>query len=139
METLKIDDEKYCKIFVDSVLKEEVLLEIVTRFIKGKNPHRFSICNDYVYIYFKINTEADDEMKLDTHDGFLFYRYVFEIYSEPRIDFKTYIEHLKKLIDFLRTQGTKAIPVCYFNDLSSNEQNYEDYLNNGKNYTEFMK
>ena len=138
MKIIKNDDEKYCKIFVDSGMKKNDLLDVVTRFMKGKKKHTFSVYNDYVHIFFKINEEADEEMKRDAKDGFLFYQYIFEVYSEPGIDFKTYIEYLKKLIDFLRYEGIKVIPVCYFDDLLIDGKNSEDYLNSGKNYTDWI-
>jgi hypothetical protein len=138
MNTIEIDSEYYCKLFIDSKYDKNMLTTIITNYIQGTIGHGSAIYNDYMYIFCTTNKEANNDLKIDAIDGFLFYPYILEVYSQGNISFKTYVEQLKKLIDFLRAQTLKTIPVCYLENSQINGQNIEDHLNDGKNYKHFM-
>ena len=98
MNILDNNQEYSCKLFVDSNLDRTLLGNIIVDFVHGKYADKSSIYNDYLYIFYKINDAADNNLKLDKIDGFLFYQYELEIYSQDNVTFKIYIENLKNLI-----------------------------------------
>ena len=138
MKNVKIEDEIYCKVFVDWCYGRDELFEIVVDFLQAQKKTFYSLYNEHLFIFIEKNSEYDEQLKNDREDGFLYYRYIFEIYSQSGIDFKNYIKALKNLIDFLRKMGCKVIPACNFEERFTLGKNFDDYLNDGKNYKEFM-
>lgn len=135
MDTL--NQEYFCKLFIDSDLDKISLGKMIVNFIQGISVDQSSMYNNSLYIFYKINDNSNDKLKLDKIDGFLFYQYELEIYSQNNITCDIYIKNLKNLLDFLRKNKIKTIPVC-FDNIQINGQNIEDYLNDGQNYTKFM-
>ena len=126
----KVNDELYCKIFIDALIDLDNLNRLITKFISGKPEFPYWTHNDYLDIEISNNSETDNQKKKNLDNGFLFYPFYLEVTGTEIISEETYKLHLKNLIDFLRNQGFKVIPV-------TNEAS--DELNNGKHYSEFMK
>jgi len=114
--------------FVDANETESTLLKKIETFISGKRDIG-STGNQYLAIDVNYNEEYDKNKKKDLKKGFLFFKFYLDITPQQGAMAEDYMEQLKLLINFLRSQGFKVIPSCDF----------EDELNNGKPYTELMK
>ena len=130
MNFVEVNDDLYCKVFVDALINREILTDLIIKFIKGTREFSNWVHNDYLDIEIRKSDEHDNQKKKNLDNGFLFYPFYLEVTGTEIISEETYKLHLKNLIDFLRNQGFKVIPV-------TNEAS--DELNNGKHYSEFMK
>lgn len=128
MDHLELNEELGCTVFVDSDIAKENLVKLIEDFLDGKKRFSDTIV-DNMYVYVKHNDDRDESMKNHPTDGFLYYEYRLEINPLATTNFQTYVQQLRHLINFLRNKGFKVIPSCTF----------EDELNDGKNYKEFMK
>lgn len=122
----KINEGLQCMLYVDA--SEPLVAAYIDDFCQGKKDGINSY-NDVMYSIVSSNDEKNNVKKMDPVDGFLFYSSYVEIISFKNIDKTVFIEHVERLIEFLRSKGMRVVPVCDF----------EDELNDGKFYTEFMK
>ena len=123
-------DDLNCTVFIDANLSErDDLLNLIKDFIKGSQETVSFINNEYLEVSVKFNEEWAENKKKKLKGGFLYYKFYMEIAPQEGVTSKTYIDQLKALINYLRDQGFKVIPSC----------DYEDELNEGKHYTEWMK
>jgi len=112
-----------CGIFVDANISEDELLNIIQAFINGKRGVG-STKNQYIGIIVDQNDEWDENKKKNIKNGFLFYKFVLDTFQQENTNDKDYMEQLKSLINYLRSQGFKVIPT-----------DYEEELNEEKHYT----
>jgi hypothetical protein len=126
-----LDDQHkklYCTIFIDTEQDEDSTTKLIAHFLKG-HINGINIESDYIDLSVIQNDERDLVKKLDQDEGFLFFSMYLEVSPTDEKQEQPYKQMVKKLVLFLRQQGFKAIPSCDF----------EDELNDGKNYKEFMK
>lgn len=119
----------YCKVFINTQLDEASLVKIIAQLINGKISQINSISSDYLDLDVISNKEFDEKYINLPIDGFLFYKYFLDVEPMPGIKYDDYISQLKILIKGLREKGFNVVPACAF----------ENELNEGKNYKEFMK
>jgi hypothetical protein len=128
LKFVKVNDELYCKIFVDTQLFNEQLISLLATLLKTTS-HGAYVENNYLLITVNRNEDRNDILKNNLQDGFLFYQYYLDIEPSKTTNFELYLQQLKFLVAELRSKGMSVVPSCDF----------EDELNDGKFYTEFMK
>ena len=131
MEYVQVNDDLYCKIYIDTESKVQFkdLVLLISNFIHGEEEFANSYHNDFIEVDIRTNKEYDPCFRNNKKDGFLFFKYYLEVNAIINVEQKVFISQLKSLIDFLRLRGFRVVPSCDF----------EDELNDGKPYTEFMK
>lgn len=114
--------------FIDTQLFNNQLVSLLATLLKTTS-HGAYVENNYLSITVNRNEDRSDILKNNTQDGFLFYQYYLDIEPTETTNFELYLQQLKFLVKELRSKGMRVIPACDF----------EDELNDGKSYTEFMK
>ena len=113
--------------FVDTYETEDSLLNKIESFINGKRGIG-STSNQYLDIDVDYNEEHDEHKKKNLKGGFLFYKFYLDITPQQGVKPEDYMAQLKSLINYLRNHGYKVIPT-----------DFEEELNEGKHYSEWMK
>ena len=116
-------DDLYCKIYIDTFLSKEALLQAIANFTNG---HIFlrTVETDLMGIDVVINEDSDSKLMFQD-GGFIYYPYYLEIEptSAGEENSKAFIASLSKLLKFLWTIGRDAIPACdYEEHLPSREK-----------------
>jgi len=125
----KHNNNTYCKVFINTDLDEASLLSIISQLINGKINNINTITSRYIDLDVISNDEFNEKNTSLPKSGFLFYRYFLDVEPIAGTKYENYLSSLKILINGLRKRGFKVIPSCDF----------EDELNEGKPYTEWMK
>ena len=106
----------YCKLFIDNDCNLDYLILKIKKILDGKIELQTYIYNKYLRIDARENDEYDKVLKNSSYDGFLFYRFILDIYQKENITDEDYINQIKFLIKFLRDQGFKVVPACHFEE-----------------------
>lgn len=123
------DGDLYCTIYVDTDMGHPGFVIMISDFLDGEIFLR-NIDSEYLSISVMKNEDYDSEKKEAAESGaFVFYRYYLEVDPSEGVDYQTFVKQVKLLVNFLRSKGFRTVPSCDF----------EDELNDGRPYTEFMK
>jgi hypothetical protein len=106
-----LGQDLYCTIYVDTEGKQALTI-LVADFLKAKI-HINNIENKYVSIFVMNNKRRDYS---DDTPVFLNYGCYLEIEAMQGADYKSFIEHVKVLNKFLRTNGFKTVVVSDFEE-----------------------
>jgi hypothetical protein len=112
---VEVNDELYCKIFVDTQLFNEQLISLLAALLKA-TPHGAYVENNYLLITVNRNEDRNDILKNNLQDGFLFYQYYLDIEPFKTTNFELYLQQLKFLVAELRSKGMRVVPSCDFED-----------------------
>ena len=116
-------DDLYCKIYLDTSLSKENLLQHIANFVKGDVFLR-TVENNLMGIAVVVNEDCDSKLKLKK-GGFIYYPYYLEIdpTDAGEENHHIYITSISELLKFLWRICTDAIPACdYEQQLPSREK-----------------
>jgi len=105
-------EDLYCKMYLDTSLSKENLLQHIANFVKGDVFLR-TVETNLMEIAVVVNEDGDSKLKLK-EGGFIHYPYYLEI--EPtdagEENQHIYITSISELLQFLWTISRNAIPAC---------------------------
>jgi hypothetical protein len=107
----------YCKLFVDTGMDEKSLIELVGNIVTGSKVGIRTVITEINEIDI-IKNDDFDIVKKKANDGFLFFRYYFDI--EPKeyvgLDQREYISSVAQLLQSLWHLGFNAVCACDFEE-----------------------
>ena len=109
-------DHLFCKIFVESVLTEKDLTDVISNIVNGTIELEHYITSAAMEIDVLENDESDDVLSKDSNTGFLYYRYYLEIEPTDDVAESNYIFEISHLLEDLWNQGNKAVAACDFEE-----------------------
>lgn len=119
-------EEKYdlfTKIFVDSDVDKEILLDTVSNIVMG-TINGSSILTKQAEIFIFKNGDFDEDKRNQGTDGFLYYKYYLEIEPTEDADDRNYVLEVSNLLTNLWNADFKAIASCDFEDLLPRKGGY---------------
>jgi hypothetical protein len=119
-------EEKYdlfIKIFVDSDIEKEMLLNTVSNIVNG-TIRGSSILTKQAEIFIFNNGDFDEDKRNEGTDGFLYYKYYLEIKPTEDTDDRNYVLEISNLLTNMWNTDFKAIASCDFEDLLPRKGGY---------------
>ena len=107
----------YCKLYVDSDLPKAELVEAVRVDAVGGREGRATVLSSTCVLDIEDNDDFDDERKANSPDGFLYFRYYFDVEPVPGVSKDRYIQSLSSLLVSMRRRGISVVPACDFEEL----------------------
>lgn len=108
-------DILYCKIFIDTDVPDETVLEKISTITAGIID-QWTVYADWSEIDFVDNDDFDEHKRNQKPDGFLFYRYYIEMSPNEHVAAPDYIQHVADLMEKMWQEGWKAVAACDFED-----------------------
>jgi len=109
-----VEEDLYCKIYVDSSRSKAELLDHISNMVQGEVSLR-TIESKTMEIDVMENDEYDKD-KASQEDGFVYYPYYLEIDAVEGTNSSAYIETISNMLRELRSSCTNAIASCDFED-----------------------
>lgn len=111
-----MEQDLYCKVYIDSSLESSDLLTSIADVIKGNISLR-TISNDLLEVSVFSNKDHD-KVRSGELDGFVFYPYYLEIepVDEDTVSGKVYKMSIDNLLKALWDMGADAVAACDFED-----------------------
>ncbi|MNM90804.1 hypothetical protein D3C81_1030790 [compost metagenome] len=113
----------FTKIFVDSDVDKEMLLDTVSNIVMGTISGS-SILTKQAEIFIFNNGDFDEDKRNQGNDGFLYYKYYLEIEQTEDADESNYVLEISNLLTKLWNADFKAIASCDFEDLLPRKGGY---------------
>ncbi|GGH10945.1 1,4-dihydroxy-6-naphthoate synthase [Paenibacillus segetis] len=113
----------FTKIFVDSDVDKEMLLDTVSNIVMGTISGS-SILTKQAEIFIFNNGDFDEDKRNQGNDGFLYYKYYLEIEPTEDADDRNYVLEISNLLTKLWNVDFKAIASCDFEDLLPRKGGY---------------
>ncbi|MGG0888076.1 1,4-dihydroxy-6-naphthoate synthase [Brevibacillus parabrevis] len=113
----------FTKIFVDSDVDKEMLLDTVSNIVMGAISGS-SILTKQTEIFIFNNGDFDEDKRNQGNDGFLYYKYYLEIEPTEDADDRNYVLEISNLLTKLWNADFKAIASCDFEDLLPRKGGY---------------
>lgn len=110
----------YCKVYLDSTLPTNDLVELLTEGLGGQH-RKWTITTNLVEVYVDENEDFDDGRRHNPDNGFLFYPYYVDMEPKPDVPADSYIDAVRRLLAFLKGQGIRAVAACDFEHLLPQE------------------
>ena len=107
----------FCKLYVDCDLPKSELVEAVRVDTAGERESRASVLTSTWVMDIEDNDDFDEERKSISPDGFLYFRYHFDVEPVPGVSKATYVESLSSLLVSMSRRGFSVVPACDFEDL----------------------
>ncbi len=107
----------FCKLYVDSDLPKPELVEAVRVDAAGVREGRATVLTSTCVLDIEENDDFDDERRAKSADGFLYFRYYFDVEPGPGVSKDRYIQSLSSLLVSMRHRGISVVPACDFEDL----------------------
>ncbi len=109
-----MEEDLYCKIYIDSSCSKSELLDHISNMVQGKVSLR-TIESKTMEIDVMDNDDYDKD-KASQGDGFVYYPYYLEIDAVEGVNSTTYIEAISNMLKGLQNFCAKAIASCDFED-----------------------
>ncbi|AZK45324.1 1,4-dihydroxy-6-naphthoate synthase [Paenibacillus lentus] len=113
----------YTKIFVDSGVNKEVLIDTVSNIVMGTISGS-SILTKQAEIFIFNNGDFDEDTRNQGNDSFLYYKYYLEIEPIEDVVYRNYVLEISNLLTKLWDADFKAIASCDFEDLLPRKGGY---------------
>ncbi|MCM3042813.1 1,4-dihydroxy-6-naphthoate synthase [Paenibacillus motobuensis] len=113
----------FTKIFVDSDVDKEMLLDTVLNIVMGTISGS-SILTKQAEIFIFNNGDFDEDKRNQGNDGFLYYKYYLEIEPTEDADNRNYVSEISNLLTKLWNAEFIAIASCDFEDLLPRKGGY---------------
>ncbi|NMM54792.1 MULTISPECIES: hypothetical protein [Paenibacillus] len=113
----------FTKIFVDSDVDKEMLLDTVSTIVMGTISGS-SILTKQAEIFIFNNGDFDKDKRNQGNDGFLYYKYYLEIEPTEDVIDRNYVLEISNLLTKLWDADFKAIASCDFEDLLPRKGGY---------------
>lgn len=113
----------FTKIFVDSDVDKEILLDTVSNFVMGTISGS-SILTKQAEIFIFNNGDFDEDKRNQEDDSFLYYKYYLEIEPTEDVGGRIYVLEIANLLTKLWDADFKAIASCDFEDLLPKKGGY---------------
>ncbi|GGF84031.1 1,4-dihydroxy-6-naphthoate synthase [Paenibacillus aceti] len=113
----------FTKIFVDSDVDKEMLLDTVSNIVMGTISGS-SILTKQAGIFIFNNGDFDKDKRNQGNDGFLYYKYYLEIEPTENVIDRNYVFEISNLLTGLWDADFKAIASCDFEDLLPRKGGY---------------
>lgn len=123
MIILEEEFDLFTKIYVDSDVDKEMLLDTVSNIVTGTISGS-SILTMQAEIFIFNNGDFDEDKRNQGNDGFLYYKYYLEIEPTEDVDDRNYILEISNLLTKLWDADFKAIASCDFEDLLPRKGGY---------------
>lgn len=109
--------DDFCKLYVDSDLPKTELIEAVRVDAVGVREGRATVLTSTYVLDIEENEDFDGERKAKSADGFLYFRYYFDVEPGSGVSKDRYIQSLSSLLVSMRHRGIRVVPACDFEDL----------------------
>ncbi|MHC5082986.1 MAG: hypothetical protein ACYTET_03485 [Planctomycetota bacterium] len=96
-------------------MREKKFIALIQDISKGEAEGR-DVYADIADFYVNKNDSYSWFKKKRSEDGFLFYKYIIEVYPKNGDDFPAFIHFIKNLIMSLKDNGAKVVPASDFED-----------------------
>lgn len=123
MISLEEEFDLFTKIFVDSDVDKEMLLDTVSNYVMGTISGS-SILTKQAEIFIFNNGDFDEDKRNEGNDGFLYYKYYLEIEPTEDTNDRNYVLEISNLLTKLWNAEFKAIASCDFEDLLPRKGGY---------------
>jgi hypothetical protein len=121
--SLEEEYDLFTKIFVDSDVDKEMLLDTVSTIVMGTISGS-SILTKQAEIFIFNNGDFDKDKRNQGNDGFLYYKYYLEIEPTEDVIDRNYVVEISNLLTKLWDADFKAIASCDFEDLLPRKGGY---------------
>lgn len=121
-------NELDCKIHVEAPWTPEAIAGLLSRTLGGQisvSPSAQVVLLPSAEIEIRENEDADRRRAADFPDGFLYFRYIFEVYPVPASGHEDRVSLAARLLELCWSQGWPAVAAC----------NYESELARRGGYT----
>ena len=117
-ESDEVDDDMYCKIFVDSSLEFECFFKKICEYIGTSNDNKkvHSLSFDWGEMDVRRNDWYDEKAYSSNATDFVYWRFYIEVYKNVKTEKEVYIEKLRELIAYLRTFCSGTVPASDYED-----------------------
>lgn len=112
---MKIYDNLYCKIFIDTNEEREFVLNLIEDIVLGVID-RWTIISDSMEIDLRKNEDFSSKDRVRKKDVFLYSRYYLDIEPKENIRQEQYILSVATLLEKLWTLGYKVVTACDFEE-----------------------
>jgi len=111
-----MDEDLYCKVYVDSSNESSDFLAFIAKVVKGNISLR-TVENDLLEITVFKNEDYEKDKTTDV-DGFVFFPYYLEIepVDESSVSSEEYKSLIGDLLEALWDKGADAVAACDFED-----------------------
>jgi hypothetical protein len=116
---MKLYKDLYCKIFIDTEIVKEELIELLHKRIRGEIS-KSNITSNSLDIHVSKNHDFDKIQKNDKLNGFLYSQYYLDIEPMNSIDQEIYINNIAELLNYLWKMNMKSVAACDFEEELSN-------------------
>lgn len=113
----------FTKIFVDSDVDKETLLDTVSNIVMGTISGSSTLTKQAEIFIFN-NGDFDEDKRNQGNDGFLYYKYYLEIEPTEDANDHNYVLEISNLLTKLWNADFKAIASCDFEDLLPRKGGY---------------
>jgi hypothetical protein len=112
-----------CKIYVETPMERGELARQVGVLIKGE-VERFTVMSACGELDVQRNEEFDEERRAEFPDGFLYFRYVVEVYSSPGNEAQC--RHVvAKIVGYLWSNDIPCVAACDYEEELPNRGGYK--------------
>ena len=113
---MRDEEDLGCEIYVDTDVDEDDLFRLVCSLTGALKGELRTITTDWSEIDIKRNEVFDEIRRLEELDGFLYYRYYFDVEPGESISRDRMIESVGKFLEGLWGLGWKAVTACDYED-----------------------
>jgi len=106
----------YCKIFIDTEIDMDSLINKITEMVTGQKELFRTIVTKFGEIDVNKNEDFNAEKRCMKPDGFLYSRYYLDIEPNKEIEQGNYIANVSNLLRVLWQNSFEAVAACDFED-----------------------